>query len=51
MKLNERGGAYEAPRIEWLDVAVEAGFAASTEGAAGIDEMGEGVDGSQSDWN
>ena len=31
MKLNERGGAYEAPRIEWLDVAVEAGFAASNE--------------------
>lgn len=52
MKRNTWGGAYEAPRIEWLDVAVEAGFATSD--ASGAATQGFSMDDSQDDqdlWN
>ena len=32
MKTNEKYGAYEAPRVEVIEVEVERGFAASLDG-------------------
>ena len=52
MKSNNRGGAYEAPRIEWLDVAVEAGFAISNEVGASTESFDNVNAGDSADeWN
>ncbi len=40
-----QGGGYEAPTLELLDVAVEAGFTASTEGSIdNWEKDGDGLD-------
>lgn len=53
MKFNERGGAYEAPRIEWFDIAVEAGFAVSDATGGTTTDFGDGgnLGDSEDQWN
>ena len=47
---NERTGAYEAPKVEVLEVAIEKGFASSSIDGTAVDEDMDGGGGGSFGW-